>query len=101
MFADRGLLAVPQLKATAWGIGLDAAQFDVCLDSNRYADEVTADIEAGRAAGVRATPVIFINGREIPGARPFHEIAEIVEELTAAARELAAAASPAEETDRL
>jgi protein-disulfide isomerase len=80
MFANQRALQVDQLKATARDLGLDGAQFDVCMDSDRYADEVAFDLEAGQKAGVSGTPVIFINGRALSGAKPFEEIAEIIED---------------------
>ena len=80
MFANQRALRIDQLKATAREVGLDGAPFDDCMDSDRYAEEVMADLEAGQAAGVRGTPMIFINGRALSGAKPLDEITEIIDD---------------------
>jgi protein-disulfide isomerase len=80
MFADQRALQVDQLKETARDLGMDGGAFDECLDSDRYADEVASDLQAGQAIGVRGTPMIFINGRGLSGAKPFEELAEIIDD---------------------
>ena len=80
IFANQRALEVDQLKATAGGLGLDESEFNACMDSNRYAEEVNADLAAGQALGVRGTPMIFINGRALSGAKPFDEIAQIIDD---------------------
>jgi protein-disulfide isomerase len=80
LFANQRALQVDQLKATAREIGLDGAEFDECMDFDRYAFEVFADSEAGSIAGVQGTPMIFINGRALSGAKPFEEISAIIDD---------------------
>lgn len=80
MFEDQEALAVPALKETARRVGLDGPAFDLCLDSGEFADEVTADLAAGRRAGVSGTPAMFINGRMLGGLQSFGSIAEIIED---------------------
>jgi len=80
MFENQQALGADQLKVTARGLGLDGADFDECMDTARYAGAVTSDLEAGQALGVRGTPMVFINGRALSGAKPFDEIAEIIED---------------------
>jgi len=80
MFEHQQALGADQLKVTARGLGLDGADFDECMDTARYAGAVTSDLEAGQALGVRGTPMVFINGRALSGAKPFDEIAEIIED---------------------
>ena len=60
--------AVDQLKAKAAELGLNAEQFNACLDSGKYAAQVQADMKEGSAAGVSGTPAMFINGRFLSGA---------------------------------
>lgn len=79
MFADQKGLGVDQLKAKAVTLGLDAAIFDECLDSNKYADQVEEDLRAGSRAGVTGTPAVFINGQFLSGAQPFETFAEIID----------------------
>jgi protein-disulfide isomerase len=80
MFANIRALGADQLKATAAGLGLDAAQFGACLDSGRFAAAVAADTAAGNAAGVTGTPVLFVNGRSLSGAVPLADITAIVDD---------------------
>ncbi len=88
MFADIRALSVDQLKEKAAGLELDAERFAECLDSGRFAEEVAADVEAGRRAGVTGTPAFFINGRFLSGAQPFETIAAVIEdELERASRQ--------------
>ena len=80
LFANQQALAVDQLKAKATELGLNAEAFNSCLDSNKYAAQVAADMKEGSAAGVSGTPAMFINGRFVNGAVPFEEIASVVED---------------------
>ncbi len=80
MFGNQQALAVEQLKAKAAELGMNADQFDKCLDSGKHKDQIQADIAAGSAAGVNGTPALFINGRFISGAVPFSEIQKVVDD---------------------
>ena len=52
----------------------------MCLDSGRFADQVTQDLEEGQRYGVSSTPTVFINGRAVMGAAPFETFEEIIED---------------------
>jgi len=71
MFADQRKLDVPSLKASAAALGLNAATFDQCLDSGKFAGQIKEDMEQGSKLGVNSTPSLFVNGRPIIGAQPF------------------------------
>lgn len=51
-------------KVLAWagGNGIDAAQLGRCIDTKATDAEVTANVTEGRAAGVKGTPTLFVNG---------------------------------------
>ncbi|MBW2990850.1 DsbA family protein [Candidatus Woesearchaeota archaeon] len=66
------------LKEYANLLGLDTGKFDECLDTEKYKHEVDKDIETGRMAGVTGTPVFFINGIKIIGAKPEQEFVKII-----------------------
>jgi protein-disulfide isomerase len=87
MFANQRALGVEELKASAVGLGLDAAAFDACLDSGRMAPVVAADLQAGSVAGVSGTPAMFVNGRFVSGAVPFEQLDKLIGEELARARE--------------
>ncbi|MBI4020020.1 MAG: DsbA family protein, partial [Candidatus Aenigmarchaeota archaeon] len=72
------------LKRWAGEIGLNAEQFNSCLDSNKYNDEVSKDFQDGAAAGVSGTPTVFVNGRAIVGAQPFAAFQQAIEQALAA-----------------
>ncbi|HEX2224847.1 MAG TPA: thioredoxin domain-containing protein [Thermoanaerobaculia bacterium] len=80
MFADQKALAVDAIKAKAKELGLNAEQFNTCLDSGKHAAAVQADLQAGAQAGVSGTPAMFINGRFINGAVPFEQIAKVIDD---------------------
>ena len=73
-------LSVANYKKWAGELGLNQAQFDQCLDSGKYYDEVEKDADDGRKAGVSGTPATFVNGRLISGAVPFEQFRAIIEE---------------------
>lgn len=68
------------LKKYAATVGLDAAKFDECLSTNKYADRIAADKKSGEASGVSGTPAFFINGVFLNGARPFESFAEVIDD---------------------
>jgi len=80
MFANQQALAPDQLKAKAAEITLNTAQFNKCLDSDKYAAKVRQDRALGTAVGVNGTPALFVNGRLLSGAVPFDEIQELIED---------------------
>lgn len=80
MFEEQQQLAVQNLKEKAERLGLDTGAFNECLDSDQYAEQVQADLQAGVVAGVQGTPAMFINGRFLSGAQPYEAIAAIVDE---------------------
>jgi len=53
------------LKRIASSIGLDREKFDACLDSGAKKEFVNEDMASGNQAGIKGTPSLFINGRQI------------------------------------
>jgi len=83
LFGDQSKLQVEGLKKSAADIGLDAAAFNQCLDSGKFAAEVQKDVDEGMSYGVTGTPAFFINGRMLFGARPIEQFQEVIDsELT-------------------
>ncbi len=79
MFEEQKSLEVAQLKEKAARLELDAEAFAACLDGDKYAEQVAADLSDGQAAGVSGTPAMFINGRFINGAVPYETLKEIID----------------------
>lgn len=80
LFQEQSRLAVRDLKEKAGRIGLNQDDFDTCLDTGRYVEQVQNDVSAGKTAGVTGTPALFVNGIPIPGgAVPFEKVAEVLD----------------------
>jgi protein-disulfide isomerase len=56
LFDNQQQLSTDRLKAYAAYLGLNAEQFDPCLDFKKYQQQITADIASGKKLGVRGTP---------------------------------------------
>lgn len=82
-------LALTELPVIAKNLGLNVTQFQQCLDSGKFADEVAKDMADGTAAGVSGTPSWIIGassqdgqieGQLIVGAQPFSVFKTIIDE---------------------
>ena len=62
-------------------LGLSLSQFTVCMQDNRYREEVLKDLQDGLKIGVTSTPTFFINGRPLVGARPLTDFQAIIDPL--------------------
>ncbi len=62
--------------------GADDGQFESCLRSDRYAQEVTQSMRLGESLQVRGTPTLIINGKRVGGngIPSFAELEQIVRE---------------------
>ena len=56
LFDNQRELGVDNLKAFAGTIGLDTATFNECLDSEKYKEQINADIQSGKKLGISGTP---------------------------------------------
>lgn len=81
--------AVDKLTPLAKELGLDEAKFQECLDSGRYTKKIAEEMDAGSKAGVTGTPGnILLNvktgdTRLIPGAVPFEQVKESIDQMVA------------------
>lgn len=66
-------------KEFAKALGLNTAQFNQCLDSGKYKQEVLDETSSGRGYGVSGTPTVFINGAAIVGAQPAASFASAID----------------------
>jgi protein-disulfide isomerase len=57
-------------KEFAQAVGLNTSQFNSCLDSGKYKQEVLDETAAGKTYGVSGTPSVFVNGVILVGAQP-------------------------------
>jgi len=56
----------PIFEGYAKQIGLDVARFQQDVNNNIVARRITADGSRGHAFGVKGTPTVFLNGKEVP-----------------------------------
>lgn len=80
LYERQSELGMTNYKQWAAELGLDTAQFNACLDSGKYAEEVNKDARDGAALGVNGTPATFVNGTLITGAVPFFQFQAVIEE---------------------
>jgi predicted DsbA family dithiol-disulfide isomerase len=73
-------LEVPQLKASARSLGLNATAFDTCLDSGQRAAAVKATQDEAVTLGLQGTPSFFMNGRYFTGIPKYDLLRQMVEE---------------------
>lgn len=73
--------SVEKFKQWAVQLGLNASQFDNCLDSSKYAGKVDADASEGASKRVNGTPATFINGELVSGAVPYEDFKKKIDAL--------------------
>jgi protein-disulfide isomerase len=79
MFSEQEKLAVADLKDKARRANLDRKQFDACLDSGKYVEQVQRDLAEGLRIGVTGTPAVYINGIQLEGgAVPYETLAKAI-----------------------
>jgi len=67
------------LIAYAGTLGLDEAKFAETIGQHRYAPRVDADLQAGLNRGLRGSPVVLVNGKQIDGVPSLATLVENVE----------------------
>jgi protein-disulfide isomerase len=66
-------------KQYAADLRLDTEKFNDCIDSKKYASEVSDDLKAATSAGGRGTPYFIVGSTPVSGARPFSAFQEAIE----------------------
>ena len=79
MFGNQQALDRASLEKYAAEIGLDVGKFKSDLDSGKYKDEITKDVEYAKGLNVNGTPAFFINGHFINGAMPVENFEKIID----------------------
>jgi protein-disulfide isomerase len=83
MFANQQALARPDLAKHAETLNLNVGQFESCLDSGRFAPDISADVAEAAKANISGTPsflfgIVQPNGtvkvvKKIVGTKPYAE----------------------------
>ncbi|MFW6202254.1 MAG: DsbA family protein [Gemmatimonadota bacterium] len=61
-------------------LGLDADEFEGCVESDRHADVVSASRELALQLGVQSTPTVMVNGRQLVAATDYDALKQMIEE---------------------
>jgi len=80
IFANQKTMQVPALKQHAVTLKLDAAKFDQCVDSGKFASAIAEDMKLGERLGVQSTPTMYVNGRPVVGAQSFEYFQTVIDE---------------------
>jgi protein-disulfide isomerase len=67
------------LQRIAENLSMDMMQFNACLDSEKYKEEVLNDFYDGIKAKIKGTPTFFINGKVLAGPKSFNEFKKVID----------------------
>lgn len=83
---NQGRFAKGNLKQFASGLGLRSSDFDGCLDAGADIAGIREQVRAANGMGIRSTPHLRLNGKQIaPG--PYDQVARAIDaELAARGR---------------
>lgn len=70
-WAGQGEAAMELFVGYATGLGLDESEMTACLESGRFKDAIEDNVAEARALGISGTPMFYIDGYPLNGARPF------------------------------
>jgi protein-disulfide isomerase len=76
---NSGVFNRQNLKRFAAELGLDAQQFNQCLDSDKYQAKVQQEMAEGERLGVRSTPSLFVNGQLIQNGSDYQVLQTAIE----------------------
>ena len=78
LFTDQRNLKPDAFKQYAQELGLDMAKFEKDLLDLNNKKLIDADKAEAASLGVTGTPIFFVNGRTLRGAKPFEEFARVI-----------------------
>jgi predicted DsbA family dithiol-disulfide isomerase len=67
----------------AAALGLDTAALRTCVETNRHAPTIEADMREALRNGIRSTPSFLVNGQVLVGAQPLAVWQQIFDTLLA------------------
>lgn len=79
LFANQDKTDIESLKAFAEEIGLNASQFNKCIDNKTYATKVWRDTADMQRGGIYGTPTFFVNNVSMVGPRTEREFTKLIE----------------------
>ena len=79
LFANQANLSDENFKLWAGQIKLKQEQFDNCLDSQKYKNEVLNDLAEGLKLNITGTPTFFVNGNMAAGVITYEQFKELLD----------------------
>ena len=79
LFENQENLKTEDLKRYAQDLELDIRKFEEALNSGKFKDKVTSDMDDGENLGVSSTPTFFINEQMHKGVLPYDQFKELIE----------------------
>jgi protein-disulfide isomerase len=76
---NAGAFSKERLKEFAERLGLEPAAFNACIDAEKYAGAVQADVNDVRSKGFNGTPTFVIGDQRVVGAQPFTVFAAAID----------------------
>ncbi|MFC1654061.1 DsbA family protein [Patescibacteria group bacterium] len=61
-------------------LGLNTTDFSSCVESDKFAEAIDADLELAAKVGASGTPSFFVNGTSLVGAQPYAAFEKLIEE---------------------
>lgn len=81
---NQGAFAIDNLKKFASDLGLNATQFNSCLDAKKYNTQIQADIAEANKNGFNSTPSTAVGKIPLIGALPYEQFKSAIESALAA-----------------
>ena len=79
LFVDQKKLEVSDFKQFAQELGLNMDRFEKDMVDVEKKKRIEADMDEAKSLGVTGTPALFVNGRKLVGAKPFDDIARVID----------------------
>lgn len=80
VFDNQDKTSIEDLKQYAADLNLNTTQFNGCLDTNKYKEQVNKEIQDGVTAGIYGTPTIFINDQIFVGPKTYSELSKAIDQ---------------------
>lgn len=77
---NQGAFSIDNLKKFALDLGLNAGQFNACLDSQKYNDHVQTDVAEANKNGFNSTPSTAVGDTPVIGAQPYNAFKTIIDQ---------------------
>lgn len=83
LFDHQGIGSQEEILKAAKEVGLKTKEFAICMENEKYSQEITYDLNVGKKFNLAGTPSIFINNYQLPaGEIPKETLEQIISEIT-------------------